>query len=229
MLEHNEFYLYLIRHGQSEINAMPDMVGQKEDSQLTEKGRHQAKLLGQRLAKEGKKLDLVFSSPYDRALATAKIALEQVPEDKKSPIVLAPEVREYTAGDWTHAKRSEVHNVPVLLRMAAMTSGFCPPNGESMHMVERRATQWLEDNILYNKQVMEMAYKKTAPRGQDPLNIAVFSHGMTIKCFLHYVMGFDQSFLWKLTLDNTSISKLYLNSSREGWRLLTINDHAHLL
>ncbi|MGI0058727.1 MAG: hypothetical protein ACREBJ_03070 [Nitrosotalea sp.] len=42
-------------------------------------------------------------------------------------------------------------------------------------------------------------------------------------------MGFDQSFLWKLTLENTSISKLYLNSSKEGRRLLTINDHAHLL
>ncbi|MGI0058726.1 MAG: hypothetical protein ACREBJ_03065 [Nitrosotalea sp.] len=41
-------------------------------------------------------------------------------------------------------------------------------------MVERRASLWLEENILYNKQVMEMAYKRTAPRGQYALNIAVF-------------------------------------------------------
>lgn len=229
MLEHNEFYLYLIRHGQSEINAQPDMVGQKSDSRLTEKGKNQAKLLGQRLAKEGKKLDIVWSSPYVRAHDTCQIAMAEVPDSLKPSIQLDTNLREYSAGDWTHAKRHEVHNVPTLLRMAAMTSGFCPPNGESMHMVERRATTWLEDNVLYNKQVMEMAHKRTAPRGQDTLNICAFSHGMTIKCLLHYVMGFDQSFLWKLTLENTSISKLYFNSSKEGWRLLTINDHAHLL
>ena len=49
---------------------------------------------------------------------------------------------------------------------------------------------------------------------------------MTIKCLLHYVMGFDQSFTWKLDIQNTSMSKLYFGP--EGWRLLGINDHAHL-
>jgi broad specificity phosphatase PhoE len=83
----------------------------------------------------------------------------------------------------------------------------------------------LEDTILYNKQMIEFASNRKAT--QKPLNIFVFSHGMTIKCLLHYIMGFDQGFTWKLTLENTSISKLYF--SQEGWRLLTINDHAHLL
>lgn len=225
MLDYNEFYLYLIRHGQSEINVMPNMVGQKEDSRLTEKGREQAKLLGQRLAKENKKLDVVCSSPYSRAHDTCQIALGEMPEDLKSPIAIVPEVREYSAGDWTHAKRDEVHNEAVLLRMAAMTSGFLPPNGESMHMVERRASKWLEDNILYNENIKQMAIEKSSIN--DKLNIAIFSHGMTIKCLLHYIMGFDQSFIWKLTLENTSINKLYFGA--EGWRLLSINDHAHLL
>jgi phosphoserine phosphatase len=224
MLEHNEFYLYLVRHGQSEINAMPDMVGQKADSRLTEKGKNQAKLLGQRLVKE--KIDHVYSSDYIRAAETCKIALQEA-EAGVMPI-FAPEIREYSAGDWTHAKRHEVHNIPTVLRMAAMTSGFCPPNGESMHMVERRASKWLEDKILYNKDRIEETAARAAA-GLKPQSIYLFSHGMTIKCLLHYVMGFDQSFLWKLTLENTSISKLYFNSNKEGWRLLTINDHAHLL
>lgn len=224
MLDYNEFNLYLIRHGQSEVNIMPDMVGQKDDSQLTEKGKSQAKLLGQRLAKENKKLDVIWTSSCDRAKDTCQIVANELPENKKSCIAITDDLKEYSAGDWTQAKRSEVHNTSVLLRMAAMTSGFVPPNGESMHMVERRASKWLEESILYNKQVMKMAEEKSATG--EKINIAVFSHGMTIKCLLHYIMGFDQIFIWKIILANTSISKLHFGP--EGWRLLSINDHAHL-
>lgn len=222
MLDYNEFYLWLIRHGQSEINAKQDIVGQTADSLLTHKGVLQAQLLGERLAYKDKvSFDQVYSSDYLRAHETAKIAT-----GNNHPIILASEIREYSAGDWTGSVRGETYNIPTILRMAAMTSGFLPPNGESMHMVERRASKWLEDTILYNKRVQEEASRRKAQK-LPPQNIFVFSHGMTIKCLLHYIMGFDQSFTWKLTLDNTSISKLYF--SQEGWRLLTINDHAHLL
>lgn len=224
MLDYNEFYLWLIRHGQSEVNAKRDIVGQTGDSLLTEKGRNQAQLLGERLAYKDKvSFDKVYSSDYTRAHDTAKIAT-----GNNQPIILAPEVREYSAGDWTGNIRHQVYDVPTLLRMAAMTSAFLPPNGESMHMVERRASKWLEDTILYNKLVQEEADRRHVLK-LPPQNIFVFSHGMTIKCLLHYIMGFDQSFTWKLTLENTSISKLYFSNYQEGWRLLTINDHAHLL
>lgn len=221
MMHHNEFYLYLIRHGQSEVNIQPDMVGQHPDTRLTNKGKEQASMLGSRLFKEGKKFEHVFSSDYIRALDTAMIATG--PEQN---IILAPGVREYSAGDWDGASRKELHTTQLRLRMAALTNAFRPPNGESMHMVERRASQWLEETILYN----EGFINETVARqelGLKPMEIAVFSHGMTIKCLLHYIMGFDQSFTWKLTLENTSISKLHFGM--EGWRLLTINDHAHLL
>lgn len=222
MLEFNKFNLYLIRHGQTAVNAKGDTVGQTAESPLTEHGRLQAQLLGERLAyKDLVTFDKVFSSSYVRAYDTAKIAT-----GNNQTIVPAYELREYGAGDWVGGKRNELYNVPNLLRMAAMTNAFQPPNGESMHMVERRASAWLEDNVLYNKLVQEEATRRQAQK-LPPQNIFVFSHGMTIKCLLHYIMGFDQSFTWKITLENTSISKLYFDE--KGWRLLTINDHAHLL
>ena len=220
MIEHNSFYLYLIRHGQSEVNIQPDMVGQSGESRLTDKGKDQAALLGERLfRKEKLSADYVFSSDYRRAAETCSIATSF------HPIVVAPsyhaELREYSAGDWTGGSRKEIYNTLTLLRMAAMNNGFLPPNGESMHQVERRASRWLEDTVLYNEEFI-----RKAALGDKP-NVFVFSHGMTIKCLLHYIMGFDQSFTWKVTLENTSISKLYFGA--EGWRLLSINDHAHLL
>jgi len=222
MIDYNEFYLYLIRHGQSAVNILPDRVGQKGNVPLTERGREQAQLLGERLAYKDKvSFDYVYSSDYTRAHDTCKIAT-----GNNQPLTLVPALREYSAGDWTDGSRSAAYTVPTLLRMATMTNAFLPPNGESLHMVERRASQWLEDTILYNKQISEYASNRKAT-GAPPLNIFAFSHGMTIKCLLHYIMGFDQSFTWKLTLENTSISKLYFG--QEGWRLITINDHAHLL
>lgn len=221
MLEYNEFNLYLIRHGQSATNINPDLVGQLETSPLTDKGREQAGLLGKRFEKKNTKFDLVFSSHCDRALDTATIAVGE-----KNKIEVVKDLREYSAGDWTHASRKEVHNQPTLLRMAAMTNAFLPPNGESMHQVERRASLWLEDNILYNKDIIAQATARKVA-GDKPLKIALFSHGMTIKCLLHYIMGFDQSFTWKLTLENTSITKLHFGLT--GWRLLKVNDYAHLM
>jgi serine/threonine-protein phosphatase PGAM5 len=56
-----ERLLYLARHGE----AGPD-------GELTETGRQQASLLGQRLA--GARLDAVFHGPLPRAVATAQRA-----------------------------------------------------------------------------------------------------------------------------------------------------------
>lgn len=224
MLDYNEFTLSLIRHGQSVFNTTPDRMGQFSDTPLTEKGQEQARKLNIRFVKEQRRFDAVFSSDYLRAHDTAKIALDRI--YKIEDIKLSPALREYSAGDWNGASRAKELTPEVRLRMGLLNSGFLPPNGESMHMVERRASQWLEDNILYNKNMIAEATKRRDNK-QKPLKLAVFSHGMTIKCLLHYVMGFDQSFIWKLTLENTAICKLHFGA--EGWRLLTINDHAHLL
>lgn len=223
MLDNNEFYLTLVRHGQSTTNENPDLMGQEGDTPLSENGRNQAAKLGVRLAKYEKNIDLVYSSHYTRAYDTAKLALLNVPH---TGIKLAADLREYSAGDWTHASRSETITLPVQARMGLMAHGFLPPNGESLHQVERRAGAWVENNILYNKEIIENA-KALRSRGEAPQNIFCFSHGMTIKCLLHYVMGFDQNFTWKVTIDNTSMSKLYFG--KDGWRLLSINDCAHLL
>jgi len=227
MLEHNSFYLYLIRHGQSEANIAPDLVGGFPHTLLTEKGKEQAWKLNARLKKENLRFNKIFSSNYVRAYDTAKIAVcESTSEDRISDITIAPAIREYSAGDWNGASRTKEITPKVKMKMGMLVNAFLPPKGESMHMVERRASQWLEDNILYNKDMIEQAGKRK-DYGLPPMEIAAFTHGMTIKCLLHYIMGFDQSFTWKLTIENTAICKLYFGD--DGWRLLTINDYAHLL
>jgi probable phosphoglycerate mutase len=219
MIENNEFILYLIRHGQSTTNENPDLMGQLADTPLSDKGRQQAALLGKRFIDQDFRFDHIFSSSYTRALDTAKIST------KSKNIIVTDEIREYSAGDWTGASRSETLTLQVKERMGAYTHCFLPPKGESLNQVERRASAWLEDNILYNKDIIEQAAARKK-LGLVPLNIACFSHGMTIKCLLHYILGFDKSFTWKIDIQNTSISTV--SFGKEGWRLYGVNDYSHL-
>lgn len=221
MLDYNEFYLTLVRHGQSEVNADPDRMGQLPTVPLTALGRNQAQKLNLRFNQEHQHFDYIFSSPYLRALDTAKIAIGES-NDKR--IVLANDLREYSAGDWTNASRSHTITPTVKLRMSGLDHTFLPPNGESLSQVERRVSLWLEENIIYNKEMIEKT-KEYEPEG-NVNNIVLFSHGMTIKCLLHHIMGFDKHLTWKVTIDNTSISRLYFG--KDGWRILSINDSAHL-
>lgn len=222
MLQYNEFNLTLVRHGQSTTNQNPDLMGQLPETPLSDHGRHQAELLRQRLKSEIPKMDAVYSSTYTRALDTAIIATNR---KDATGLTLVHDLREYSAGDWTNKSRSETLTPQVKGQMAAMNHGFLPPEGESLHQVTRRASLWLEDTILYNEGYIELAARKRKAN-LSPTNIYCFSHGMTIKCLLHYIMGFDQSFTWKVTIENTSLTKLHFG--KDGWRLLGINDHSHL-
>lgn len=224
MLSLNEFNLYLIRHGQSVQNQNPDRIGQMAGTPLSDNGEVQAWRLGERLASANISLDYVFASSYKRAKDTCEIAMRHFRNPPSVEIV--HDLREYSAGDWTLQSRKGVLSLETRDRMNMMTHGFLPPGGESLHQVERRASKWLEDRILYNEDIKNKAAERKA-NGEKPLNIFCFSHGMTIKCLLHYVMGFDTSFTWKIAIENTSISTLYFGN--EGWRLLGINDHSHLL
>lgn len=221
MIENIDFNLSLIRHGESEINATPNIIGQTFDTKLTEKGKEQAQKLYSRLIKRKETFDYVYSSPYHRALDTAVLANPI----KNQKIILAPEIREYNAGDWIGTNRTDTITNSIKIKMNNLNQTFLPPNGESFAMVERRAAAWLEDEILYNpKMIAESNRRKKY--GELPLNFGCFTHGGTIKCLLHYIIGFDKSFLWKIKIDNTSITKL--SFSQEGWRLLNINDYFHL-
>lgn len=208
-----EFNLTLIRHGQTEVNAEGDKIGQTKESKLTEFGELQAKSLKKMFDSNGTKFDMAYSSTYDRAYKTARLALPE------TFIYQVPELVEYNAGDWLGSKRKDIITDNVKLSMSYLDYTFQMPNGESMHQVERRASRWLEDEIMYNESLFKDISR--------PLEIVVFSHGMTIKCLLHYIMGFDKSFGWKISIDNTSITKLHFGP--EGWWLLGLNDCSHLI
>ena len=92
--------LLLVRHGQSEWNAVGRWQG-KADPALTEFGRQQAFHAAQRIGT----VDVIVASPLIRAFETAQIISAQI---GVGPIVVDPDLMERDAGEWEGLTRTEI-------------------------------------------------------------------------------------------------------------------------
>jgi broad specificity phosphatase PhoE len=117
---------------------------------------------------------------------------------------------------WRGRLASEVLTPEVLLLSAEAGKWFQPADGESFRVVERRASNWLEDELLFNPAWAERPGSH---------RIAIIAHGETLRCLFHYIMGFDHGLIPRIQLDNTSVSRFRFD--RRGWTVNSINDAAH--
>lgn len=216
MLDEFTFNLYLIRHGRSVINEDPDATGQTTTTPLSSTGEAQAHLLGKRLFKEDLDLEFVYSSNELRAWKTAKIALGDYVVIKTDA-----SLREKESGAWVGGRKSKLITNLVRIKMGNHGGFFRAPQGESNNMVERRTVAFIEDNFLHNEKFIAHCQSM-----REPVDVVIFSHGVAIKSILHNIMGFDQNFLWKIDIENTSITKLRFD--KNGWWLKYLNDYSHL-
>ena len=208
---------YFVRHGESGSNATPGFVaGLDYDSPLTDRGFCQARLLGERLKSERVRFDRVYSSNLARAVETTSAMLDAMGEgDRDFPRVEA--LMEQQVPGWRGVPIEEVFTPESRAYMLAKGAHFVGPQGESMRVVRRRVSNWLEDEIIYNE---KLTSRPTA------LTIGIVGHGNASRCLFQYIMGFDDSFLWRITLDNTAISRFIFDS--RGWSLVRLNDSHHL-
>ena len=92
--------LLVVRHGQSEWNAMGRWQG-RADPPLTDEGRRQAKVAGGALGA----FDAVVASPLLRAAETATIIAERL---GIGPVLTDPDLVERDAGEWQGLTRSQI-------------------------------------------------------------------------------------------------------------------------
>ena len=208
---------YFIRHGESTSNATPGFAaGRDYDSPLTERGFSQARLLGARLKGEGLVFDRVYSSSLARAAQTTRTMLDAMGEsDRDFPRVDA--LIEQQVPGWRGVPQAEINTPENMAYMRGKGAHFVGPQGESMGVVQRRMTNWLEDEIIYNEGLTASPLT---------LTIAIVGHGNASRALFQYIIGFDERFLWRTALDNTSISRFVFDSG--GWAIVTLNDSAHL-
>ncbi len=97
--------IYFIRHGETHANI--DQIFSGPDEQLTNKGKLQAKLAGEKIQSDGIIFDRIISSTYERAVDTAKI-IAQVIGFNESDIQYDHRLVEWNAGDLIGHKEAGV-------------------------------------------------------------------------------------------------------------------------
>lgn len=197
---------YLIRHGETEWNKQGIYQGWT-DIELSEEGKQQAKLLGERFRHI--ELDAIYVSPLKRAIATA----EPVAKVKGIPVILDEHFKEINFGEW------EGSSVPQLTeKYGEPFSNFFEdpfahpfPGEGSFENVKNRSIAGFEGLLQKHK-------------GQT---VGIVSHGGLLRVLIMTLMGMDTSFYRKTWLNNTSITTIDIMEN--GKRiLLTLNDKAHL-
>lgn len=201
--------LYLVRHGETSGNVANVAHGFYDD-ELTEKGRAQAELLGQRL--KNYHFDAIYSSDSMRTLQTAEPLLRLRPDYS---VETSPELRERFFGDcegypWQRLRGEfpEILDPEIGLDVKL-------PGGESDREHSERVARFTSEII--------------GKHGADA-TILMFSHGGSIKASAAHMCHFRIEDKWRLKTDNTGISSIISEHTwrDDGWQIESWNDTHHL-
>ncbi len=199
---------FVIRHGETAWNVAGRFQGQ-QDTDLNERGRAQADMLGGRLA--GHKFAAVLTSPLARARETAERAAARC---EYGEFLTAAALTEINHGDWEGRLADEIaakwpaelhkwHTAPETVTMPGA-------GGENLDDILRRAAP-----------AVEAAAKKYQG------DVLLASHDAVIKVLLCYWLGAPLSSFFRFQVPNCSITVVEV---REGFapRMLLMGDAAHL-
>ncbi len=195
--------LICVRHGQSKFNAEGRIQGQ-QNTPLSELGLAQAQAIAAALAREP--IDAVFSSPLDRALATARPTADAL----GLPVRVEPRLQEINAGIFQGLLWSEIEALhpDEGRRWRAHDPDFIVPGGESRRQLMARGRAAFD-----------------AIRAAGPFDrVAVFTHGGVLGAAFKALLAIpaEQS---PFGFYNGSINRLRWDSIV---KLVTLNETEHL-
>lgn len=154
------------------------------DTPLSEKGRSEARALGEKLRADNIKFDACYSSPLSRAADTA-VLLGGV---SSGEIVLCSELTDINCGEWENIGVETVkkENPALFGRWLAEPAGFEFPGGESVASAAARAECFLNKITA-------------ASSGGD---IVVVTHRIIINLMVLTALGIDINKYWLFRYDN---------------------------
>ncbi|WP_410016478.1 2,3-diphosphoglycerate-dependent phosphoglycerate mutase GpmB [Sodalis sp. C49] len=202
--------VYLVRHGETEWNALRRIQGQS-DSALTAKGQRQAQQVAERVQRMG--ITHIISSDLGRTRHTADIIARACGCDVRPD----PRLRELDMGVL------EMRDIDTLTpeeeswrkQLVNGTPDGRIPKGESMTELAQRMHAALDSC-------------RELPAGSRPLLV---SHGMALGCLISTVLGLPPYAERRLRLRNCSISRMDFQQSpwlAPGWVVETAGDTSHL-
>ena len=198
--------IYMIRHIQAEGNLYLAMQGHW-DGAPTELGLRQAEALAERLSGAG--LDALYSSDLTRARMTAGAVGRRL----GLPVQTDARLREIDMGRWESRFFGDLQ--------------WEEP--EALECFTQRPTQWQMDGAESYADVTARAFPALLEiaRKNDGKTVAVFSHGVTIRCLLAEALHLTQEQVQALPISgNTAVTRLRYDKG--VFSADYINDSSHL-
>ena len=200
--------LYIIRHGQTDMNVLHRMQG-RTDTRLNEKGRQQAREAAKFLKEERIVPDRVIVSPLDRARETAEIVSGR-PRDLQEP---DDRIIEMCFGE-AEGKPNEELAQGFYESFFRTVVDYEPPDGaESYEDLFDRIADFVEDlRKRYILRAGETDVKER--RGDHGPTIFVVSHGAALHALLAYVGHVERKDFWKIDVNNCAVFQVFLSDQK---------------
>lgn len=192
--------LLFVRHGESTANAAGVLAGRLPNIELSKNGIEQAKSLRRVLAKFKPKQ--VISSPMDRCLQTAKIALK----NDSSDIQLDNKIMEMDYGDFSGQSLSKLAKLPDWTQIQQDPQNYKFPSGESFVDLRKRTSEFLNELKL-------ATFDKAT----------VFTHADVIKSIVCDVLDVPMSKFQSICIFPASITHVQLVAG--NWILMSSNSN----
>lgn len=185
--------IYAFRHGESERNIEPHLIGgQSNSAQLTARGRRQALLAGEWIRENVPRIDFVVSSTAERTQQTGAIALLAAGIDLE--INLHERLLEMSQGKFEGAPRADIYTPERILEIERDGYDFklpCP-KAESMREAGTRVDECFVD---------------IAQQHPDAIGLA-FVHGTSLRSMAGPRLGLTHLETYRTPTDNLSLSEL---------------------
>jgi 2,3-bisphosphoglycerate-dependent phosphoglycerate mutase len=197
----------LVRHGAS-ADAIEgedfELFEGHGNPPLSEVGREQARLVGERLARE--KFDALYVSNLRRTLETAQPFIEL----SGLEALVEPDIREVFLGDWEGGmfRQKVFDHDPIIMKMWQEQSWAVVPGAESAEAFSTR---------------LRGAIERIAAAHPNQ-KVVVFSHGAAIGELMAQASG-SRPFAF-IGADNASISRLFVTPDQ--WMVRGFNEITHL-
>jgi broad specificity phosphatase PhoE len=143
--------------------------------------------IGKRLKYKNIKFDHILCSTAVCTQRTAEIALKIMNIDT-SKLIISSEILEQSQGSWEGINREMILTSEVRQQMNELHFEFCPPNGESKRMVQKRVITFLEP-------IIEQAKSESLIENRE-IFIGIFTHGNLIKSILQYYLQSNPKYAW---------------------------------
>lgn len=201
--------LYLVRHGETDCNRQRIVQGRGVDAPLNATGRRQAEALARRFAQVA--LDALYSSPLQRAVATAEAIR-----------CYHPQIPFYVMADLEEMGWGSLEGKPYALpyaeqidyayaRWRAGDYGYRIPGGESILEVQQRALRALE-------QILEAQAGRT---------VLVVTHGRWLRILLASILpAYGLARMEQLSHANTAVNQIVYDG--HSFRAVQLCCTAHL-